>query len=121
MGAGAWSASTYQATTSAKINTGRTFSYTNTMRGSSVKKAAPSLDPRKTATAGPCAGQVVREARDSDEHPNSVPIAVFFDETGSMGRVPRVVQQKLGGLFSLLVDKKYVTDPQVADRGLRGC
>src|SRR5205814_1656783 len=59
------------------------------------------------------AGQIVRESRDSDEHPESLPIAVFFDVTGSMGWVPRELQKKLPKLFGLLLQKGYVEHPQV--------
>lgn len=36
----------------------------------------------------------VRESRDADAHPNSPAVSVLFDVTGSMGRVPRVLQTK---------------------------
>ena len=55
-----------------------------------------------------------RRRGDSDEHPASTPIIVGFDETGSMGRIPRLVLTKLKTLFALLVDKGYATDPQIA-------
>ena len=55
----------------------------------------------------------VRESRDSDQHPASVAIGVVFDVTGSMGRVPRVLQTKLGSLMRLLIQKGYVEHPQV--------
>ncbi len=54
-----------------------------------------------------------RESRDSDVHPNSVPIAVYFDVTGSMHGVPRVFQQRLPGLMSLLALRGYIADPQI--------
>lgn len=56
---------------------------------------------------------VVRESRDSAEHPNTVPIMVFFDDTGSMGSIPAQMQTKLPGLMALLLRKGYVQDPQV--------
>lgn len=72
------------------------------------------LDPKKVAgAASPLAGKVVREARDNDEHPNSIPIIVAFDETGSMGHVPVLLQKKLAELFALLLRKGYVEDPQL--------
>lgn len=55
----------------------------------------------------------IRESRDSKEHPNSTPIAVIFDETGSMAHVPRVMQEKLPQLMGLLLRKAYIEDPQV--------
>ena len=55
----------------------------------------------------------IRESRDSKEHPNSTPIAVIFDETGSMAGVPRIMQQKLPQLMGLLLRKAYIEDPQV--------
>lgn len=116
MGSGTWSPTTYAATTTSKVSSGTTFGYSSATRATarSKWKAHESLDPKKRAGVGsPLNGEVVREARDNDEHPNSVPIAVFFDETGSMGRIPEVVIKKLGGLFTLLVDKEYVVDPQV--------
>jgi hypothetical protein len=56
----------------------------------------------------------MREARDSEHHPNSVPIIVAFDVTGSMGDIPtRFAQQMLGHLMKRLVEGGWVTDPQV--------
>ncbi len=61
---------------------------------------------------------VTRESRDSVEHPNSLPIGVLFDETGSMGAVPIELQKKLPQLMGLLIRKGYVTDPQVLFGGI---
>lgn len=54
-----------------------------------------------------------RESRDSEAHPNSKPVGVMFDVTGSMARVPQVVQSKLGTLMETLLDKGYCKDPQI--------
>lgn len=54
-----------------------------------------------------------RESRDSAAHPNSRPIGVIFDETGSMGEHPKVLQGKLPQLNSLLLRKGYIEDPQI--------
>lgn len=59
-----------------------------------------------------------RESRDSAEHPNSTPIAVLFDVTGSMGRVPRILQANLGKLHGMLVERGWATDPQVLFGGI---
>src|SRR5271166_399556 len=55
----------------------------------------------------------IREARDSKEHPNSIPIAVMFDQTGSMAGVPKIMQANLPKLMGLLLRKGYCEDPQV--------
>jgi hypothetical protein len=116
MGGGSWSASTYAATTRSKIDSGTSFSYTKSTSSKSRSewKVAEDLDPKKVAGPGsPFAGQTVRESRDNPDHPNSVPIATIFDTTGSMGSVPRVTQEKLAGLFGLLLRQGYVEDPQI--------
>ncbi|HMV67019.1 MAG TPA: hypothetical protein PKA64_09225 [Myxococcota bacterium] len=65
----------------------------------------PLMDPRHAR---------VREARDSEHHPESVPILVAFDVTGSMGDIPtRFAQDMLGKLMTRLVTEAWVKDPQV--------
>lgn len=71
-------------------------------------KAHPTLDPRG----------VTRESRDSDGHPTSMPIAVLFDVTGSMGVVPRIMQSKLAKLHGLLQRNGYTDDPQILFGGI---
>jgi len=71
--------------------------------------AHPSLDPK---------GVGVRECRDSADHDNSLPVAVLFDVTGSMGAVPRIMQDKLGKLHGLLQRKGYADDPQILFGGI---
>jgi hypothetical protein len=49
-------------------------------------------------------GVTFREARDSDVHPNSVPIIVALDVTGSMGHIPEnLIKNKLGTLMETLI------------------
>ncbi|HEY2793541.1 MAG TPA: hypothetical protein VGJ28_14350 [Micromonosporaceae bacterium] len=101
MGSGIWSTDVYDAAARMRAATGASaFAYSD----SGARTVHPSLDPR---------GVTTRESRDSDEHPQTVSIAVLFDVTGSMGGVPRVLQQKLPGLLGLLLRKGYCTDPQI--------
>ncbi|GAA3278301.1 hypothetical protein Dvina_13140 [Dactylosporangium vinaceum] len=101
MGSGAWSTDVYDAADRYRRATGKSaFAYSD----SGARTVHKALDPK---------GVGVRESRDSDEHPDSVAIAVLFDVTGSMGSVPRVLQQKLPQLLGLLLRKGYVTDPQI--------
>lgn len=117
MGGGSWTASTYAASTGAKMRSGTSFSYTKSTASTKPKSAWTAhadLDPKKLSGAGsPFAGKNIRESRDSVEHPLSVPIATIFDCTGSMGSVPRKIQEKLAGLFGALLRKGYVQDPQI--------
>jgi len=58
-------------------------------------------------------GLTIRESRDSVNHPQSLPIMVMLDVTGSMARVPAIVQGKLPKLMEILLDKGYCRDPQI--------
>lgn len=116
MGGGSWDATTYRAQTSSKIASGNSFSYTRSTYSAptSTWKTHEDLDPKKVnGPTSALAGQNIRESRDNDEHPTSTPVAVFFDETGSMGLVPRTLQAKLSELFGLLLRKGYIEHPQI--------
>lgn len=63
-------------------------------------------------------GFVFRESRDSVDHPESVPVMVFLDVTGSMGRIPEVlVREKLGALMDTII-KHGVPHPQILFGGI---
>jgi hypothetical protein len=101
MGSGTWSTDVYDAADRYRRATGKSaFAYSD----SGARTVHDALNPK---------GVGFRESRDSDEHPESVAIAVLFDVTGSMGSVPRVLQQKLPQLLGLLLRKGYVKDPQI--------
>jgi hypothetical protein len=59
------------------------------------------------------AGAVIRESRDSDNHPESLAIAVILDVTGSMDEVPGMIQSALMKLMSLLISDGGVAHPQI--------
>lgn len=107
MGAGKWDTGAYTRAADARRAAGaHDFGYDATMRSvpRNRRRAAPALDPY---------GVTVREARDSDEHPASTPIAILFDVTGSMGQVPLTLQRRLPDLLGLLRRGRYAEDPQV--------
>lgn len=59
-------------------------------------------------------GVKVRESRDSDDNPQSTPIIVGIDVTGSMGMIADVIaRQGLGTLFKDILEQKVVTDPHL--------
>jgi hypothetical protein len=84
-----------------------TFKYSHDIDTGTVAAAVhPSLEPK---------GVKIREARDSDAHPISVPIAVITDTTGSMQEVPKMIQKALSKLMGHFLDdkasgKKYLGD-----------
>ncbi|MBR4431284.1 MAG: hypothetical protein IKS75_08320 [Clostridiales bacterium] len=56
----------------------------------------------------------VREARDNDEHPNSTPIAIGVDVTGSMGYLSEsIIKNSLNELMKKLYASNVIPDPQL--------
>ena len=104
MGGGSWDTGAYTSAKTTRAATGvADFAYTAT--ASSVHA---NLDPKRI-NAKPF-GKL--EARDSDDHPNSHPVLVAFDVTGSNYERAVDAQKRLPNLMELL--NKYVDDPQVA-------
>ncbi len=60
-------------------------------------------------------GVKIRESRDSDAHPVTVPVGVILDTTGSMADVPQIIEKKLNELMGTFLEdkvsgKKYLGD-----------
>lgn len=60
----------------------------------------------------------VRESCDSVDNPNSTPIAIFLDVTGSMGSVLTSCAKSIGTLFEEIYSRKPVTDPHIMYGGI---
>ncbi len=59
-------------------------------------------------------GVKVRESRDSVDNPNSTPLIVALDVTGSMGILAdAIAREGLGVLFTSILDRKPITDPHI--------
>lgn len=100
MGYGRWSSSSYSRMRSAYKGRQRD----EIFKANKHRRIDPKLDPFRLG---------FRESRDSEEHPNSLAIALFLDVTGSMGRIPEdLVRHQLGGLMDTLIDNG-VQDPQL--------
>lgn len=109
MGGGSWSSAAYAAASSTRAATGSAFTYDRTAKATGIYKAHELVDPKRLNKAG----ENVRESLDTPEHPNTKPMVIGFDQTGSMGSIPGEMQKKLGTVFQLTVDKG-VEDVQVA-------
>ena len=108
MGGGSWDDDSYFRQRKVRKQSGQDdFGYDADLRSRSQDewKSNPALDPKGIKGA--------RESRDSDEHPTSRAVAVFFDVTGSMGDIPRVLQTKLGKLMDLIKSKGGIGHPQI--------
>ena len=56
----------------------------------------------------------MRESVDSADNPRSTPIAIFCDQTGSMGVLAeQIIRTSLGTIVTSLYDRKPVSDPHV--------
>lgn len=63
-------------------------------------------------------GVGIRESRDSEEHPNSLPIILGLDVTGSMGDIPHnLVKEGLPHIMGNLI-QNGIKDPQVLFLGI---
>lgn len=110
MGGGRWDTKAYTTAATTRRAAGKAdFGYDEDIRRGRAKGVHKDLDPSGIIKSV----MGVREARDSAEHPNSLPIVIAFDVTGSMRNIPRVMQQKLPKLMDVILEKTDVKDPQI--------
>lgn len=110
MGCGSWTRASY---TSYSKSVGRSVSKDGTISGSysnqDMFKATnidPALNPKN----------VIRECCDTEEHPNTVPVILALDVTGSMGQAAVEVAKKLNVIMTKLYEK--VTDVEFLIMGI---
>lgn len=82
------------------------FAYSADVRSGRAAGVHATLDTTKMTNG-------VRESRDSDDHPNSIPVVIFFDHTGSMGALPRLFQKNLANVMDVILAKAKIPDPQI--------
>lgn len=110
MGGSIWSDNEYLKRASHRKSVGSDgFDYHKTAVGISAM-TGEKLKPHKTLDIK---NVQLRESRDSKEHPESLAISCLLDVTGSMRKVPKLLQQKLNTLMALLIKKGYVEHPQI--------
>lgn len=106
MGSGSWSSSAYRALYST--------SYAAKDREEifTQRSLHDELNLRKSKTH-------IRESRDSEEHPESVPFFIALDETGSMGTVPdKLIRNQLPKLMDSIIDALSIKHPQILFMGV---
>ena len=109
MGSGYFDPGAYDDHIRAKAAAGSsTFSYSDAQTAG-TRVVHPDLDPRRLNSFG----QLIRESLDSDEHPDSMPIVVVLDVTGTMSSVVYAIHASLKNLYNLLLTKGYVQHPQI--------
>ena len=106
MGSGTYSEAAYVTSVNSKLaDHGTPFVHTaNIMSGLVAPVAHQILSPIALK---------VRESRDSVEHPESNPVIICLDVTGSMTKVVKVIHKNLSILMDLLASKGYLKDPQI--------
>jgi len=99
MGSSSTTADDLAARAAYRAATGTSYAYSATMHAVPFhdRKIHESLDPKRLNTLG----KQIRECFDSIEHPLTVPVVFGFDQTGSMGNGPRIIQEKLSTLKGL--------------------
>jgi hypothetical protein len=116
VGGNRWSKDAYEDRAKVRSQTNTpTFDYSSKVSsGAAPRVAHAAMNPTvKAGATSPFVGSVMRESRDSDNHPTSHAIGVIFDVTSSMKEVPEILQTKLAGLMTLLIQKGYVPHPQI--------
>jgi hypothetical protein len=95
---------------------------TRTLRAASLgyttKAATEIFTARNINSAMNPYGIIVRESRDSAEHPSSLAVVLGLDVTGSMGTVPHfLVKEGLPHMMESII-KKGIPDPQLLFMGI---
>lgn len=98
MGAGSWDVADWGKTRSVRSTQTREEIFSQT-------RINPKLDPKNI---------VLRESCDSEEHPNSTPIILALDVTGSMGFIAEAIaKDQLGKLMGGIFERRPIEDPQI--------
>ena len=115
MGDGAWSTSSYR---EYACSTGRGFNdntctmatdYSGTAQAFTSERLDKTLDPKN----------VVRECCDTTEHPESLPIILALDVTGSMGNTAIKIQKLLNPIMNSIYEE--VKDAEIAIMAIGDC
>lgn len=102
MGGGAWTTTAYTSymKSTRSIDDVSCLNATSVNQFYTARSIDPALDPK---------GVKIRECRDSEEHPNTIPVILALDVTGSMGSACAAVARQLDNIITgLYADVKGV-------------
>lgn len=105
MGGGAWTTTAYASymKSTRGIDDVSHLNYSNVNQFYTSHSIDPALDPK---------GVKIRECRDSEEHPNTIPVILALDVTGSMGSacaaVARQLDKIITGLYADVKDVEFM-------------
>ena len=105
MGSGTWTACAYDTYTKATYNVSAEAISTANFTTQNFYRS------RSLADVLNAKGKI-RECLDSDEHPNSYPIILALDVTGSMGSAATEAGKKLGEIMTSIYENEAITDPE---------
>ena len=111
MGSGSWTSSAYNAyTTTTRGVSADTFATSNytVQEVYKSRRISPLLDPKN----------VMRQCLDSEEHPNTFPVILALDVTGSMGDASMKVAQKLNDIMTDIYENDSVKDIEFCVMGI---
>lgn len=103
MGYGSWNSCSYDAYTKSTRGMSAT-AYSTSMLNEQQIFTSRHLDPELNPK------NIMRECCDSDEHPNTLPVILALDVTGSMGSAAATVAKKLGEIMNDIFADKQVPD-----------
>lgn len=96
MGGGSWTSSAYDSRLKSRgIANADSIMSMDTKQYYESRNLAPVLNPKN----------VTRECCDSDEHPNTIPVILALDVTGSMGAAAKACAAKLNEIMTSLYEK----------------
>ena len=96
MGGGSWTSSAYSSRLASRgIASADSIMSMDTNQYYESRNLAPVLNPKN----------VIRECCDSDEHPNTIPVILALDVTGSMGAAAKACAAKLNEIMTSLYEK----------------
>lgn len=110
MGCGTWTSSSF---TSYSTSMGRSVSLDGSLRDSYSNQ---DMFKAKTIDSALNPKNVIRECCDTEEHPNTIPVILALDVTGSMGNAAVEVAKKLNVIMTKLYEK--VTDVEFLIMGI---